>query len=206
MRIIVTDSYEEMSKVAARIVAGQLYLKPNSVLGLATGSTPEGMYANLVKVHQSVGLDFSEVISFNLDEYIGLDKENEQSYYYFMHKHLFDHVNIKPENIHIPNGNPENLEEECKKYDKLIEVKGGIDLQVLGIGQNAHIGFNEPDIKFEATTHKVKLDEETIKAVYGSVRPDAPASILQLHQDVVVIVDKDAASLLPEKDKKVFVK
>ena len=118
MRIIVTDSYEEMSKVAARIVAGQLYLKPNSVLGLATGSTPEGMYANLVKVHQSVGLDFSEVISFNLDEYIGLDKENEQSYYYFMHKHLFDHVNIKPENIHIPNGNPENLEEECKKYDK----------------------------------------------------------------------------------------
>ena len=103
MRIIVTDSYEEMSKVAARIVAGQLYLKPNSVLGLATGSTPEGMYANLVKVHQSVGLDFSEVISFNLDEYIGLDKENEQSYYYFMHKHLFDHVNIKPENIHIPN-------------------------------------------------------------------------------------------------------
>lgn len=251
MRIIVTDSYEEMSKVAARIVAGQLYLKPNSVLGLATGSTPEGMYANLVKVHQSVGLDFSEVISFNLDEYIGLDKENEQSYYYFMHKHLFDHVNIKPENIHIPNGNPENLEEECKKYDKLIETKGGIDLQVLGIGQNAHIGFNEPDIKFEATTHKVKLDEETIKAnsrffeneedvpkyaismgiktimlakkiillasgknkaeaiykaVYGSVRPDAPASILQLHQDVVVIVDKDAASLLPEKDKKVFVK
>ena len=99
------------------------------------------MYANLVKVHQSVGLDFSEVISFNLDEYIGLDKENEQSYYYFMHKHLFDHVNIKPENIHIPNGNPENLEEECKKYDKLIEAKGGIDLQVLGIGQNAHIGF-----------------------------------------------------------------
>ena len=251
MRIIVTDSYEEMSKVAARIVAGQLYLKPNSVLGLATGSTPEGMYANLVKVHQSVGLDFSEVISFNLDEYIGLDKENEQSYYYFMHKHLFDHVNIKPENIHIPNGNPENLEEECKKYDKLIEAKGGIDLQVLGIGQNAHIGFNEPDIKFEATTHKVKLDEETIKAnsrffeneedvpkyaismgiktimlakkiillasgknkaeaiykaVYGSVRPDAPASILQLHQDVVVIVDKDAASLLPEKDKKDFCK
>ena len=121
MRIIVTDSYEEMSKVAARIVAGQLYLKPNSVLGLATGSTPEGMYANLVKVHQSVGLDFSEVISFNLDEYIGLDKENEQSYYYFMHKHLFDHVNIKPENIHIPNGNPENLEEECKKYFPVVK-------------------------------------------------------------------------------------
>lgn len=247
MRIVVTNSYDEMSKVAARLVAGQLYLKPNSVLGLATGSTPEGMYAELVKVHNNVGLDFSDVISFNLDEYIGLNKDNEQSYYYFMHKHLFDHVNIKPENIHIPNGNPENLVEECKKYDELIEAKGGIDLQILGIGQNAHIGFNEPDIKFEATTHKVKLDEETIeansrffdnkddvpkyaismgiktimlakkiillasgknkaqaiyKAIYGSVRPDAPASILQLHRDVVVIVDKEAASLLPGYENK----
>ena len=248
MRIVVTNSYDEMSKVAARlVVAGQLYLKPNSVLGLATGSTPEGMYAELVKVHNNVGLDFSDVISFNLDEYIGLNKDNEQSYYYFMHKHLFDHVNIKPENIHIPNGNPENLVEECKKYDELIEAKGGIDLQILGIGQNAHIGFNEPDIKFEATTHKVKLDEETIeansrffdnkddvpkyaismgiktimlakkiillasgknkaqaiyKAIYGSVRPDAPASILQLHRDVVVIVDKEAASLLPGYENK----
>ena len=251
MQIYRAKDYEDMSRKAANIIASQVVLKPDCVLGLATGSTPIGAYKNLVEKYEQGDLDFSQVTTVNLDEYKGLPRENDQSYYYFMHKHLFDHVNIKPENIHIPNGNPENLEEECKKYDKLIEAKGGIDLQVLGIGQNAHIGFNEPDIKFEATTHKVKLDEETIKAnsrffeneedvpkyaismgiktimlakkiillasgknkaeaiykaVYGSVRPDAPASILQLHQDVVVIVDKDAASLLPEKDKKVFVK
>ncbi|MBP2632981.1 MAG: glucosamine-6-phosphate isomerase [Firmicutes bacterium] len=245
MRIIVTESYEEMSTAAARIVAGQLYLKPNSVLGLATGSTPLLMYQKLVQVHEQIGLDFSEAISFNLDEYLGLEPENPQSYHYFMHENFFDKINIKPENIFIPNGKPDNLDEECKHYDKLIESKGGIDLQILGVGQNAHIGFNEPDIKFEATTHKVKLDEETIeanarffsdrkdvpryaismgiktimlakkvillangknkaeaiyKAIYGGVRPDAPASILQLHQDVLIIVDKEAAALLPEKD------
>ncbi|WP_110954464.1 glucosamine-6-phosphate deaminase [Anaerosinus massiliensis] len=244
MRIIVTESYEEMSTAAARIVAGQLYLKPNSVLGLATGSTPLLMYQKLVQVHEQIGLDFSEAISFNLDEYLGLEPENPQSYHYFMHENFFDKINIKPENIFIPNGKPDNLDEECKHYDKLIESKGGIDLQILGVGQNAHIGFNEPDVKFEATTHKVKLDEETIeanarffsdredvpryaismgiktimlakkvillangknkaeaiyKAIYGGVRPDAPASILQLHQDVLIIVDKEAAALLPEK-------
>lgn len=243
MRVIVTDSYEQMSKAAARIVAGQLYLKPNSVLGLATGSTPLLMYKDLVDVHKQIGLDFSEATSFNLDEYIGLSPENPQSYHYFMHKNFFDKINIKEENIHIPNGNPVDVVEEGRNYDRLIEEKGGIDLQILGIGQNAHIGFNEPDIKFEATTHKVKLDEETIqanarffddpkdvpgyaismgiktimlakkvillangknkavaihKAIYGGVRPDAPASILQLHQDVIVIVDKEAASLLPK--------
>ncbi len=245
MRIIVTESYEEMSTAAARIVAGQLYLKPNSVLGLATGSTPLLMYQKLVQVHEQIGLDFSEAISFNLDEYLGLEPENPQSYHYFMHENFFDKINIKPENIFIPNGKPDNLDKECKHYDKLIESKGGIDLQILGVGQNAHIGFNEPDIKFEATTHKVKLDEETIeanarffsdrkdvpryaismgiktimlakkvillangknkaeaiyKAIYGGVRPDAPASILQLHQDVLIIVDKEAAALLPEKN------
>ena len=245
MRIIVTESYEEMSTAAARIVAGQLYLKPNSVLGLATGSTPLLMYQKLVQVHEQIGLDFSEAISFNLDEYLGLEPENPQSYHYFMHENFFDKINIKPENIFIPNGKPDNLDEECKHYDKLIESKGGIDLQILGVGQNAHIGFNEPDIKFEATTHKVKLDEETIeanarffpdrkdvpryaismgiktimlakkvillangknkaeaiyKAIYGGVRPDAPASILQLHQDVLIIVDKEAAALLPERN------
>ncbi|WP_019555589.1 glucosamine-6-phosphate deaminase [Propionispira raffinosivorans] len=244
MRIIITESYEEMSTAATRIVAGQLYLKPNSVLGLATGSTPLLMYQKLVQVHEQIGLDFSEAISFNLDEYLGLEPGNPQSYHYFMHEHFFDKINIKAENIYIPNGNPDNLAKECKHYDKLIESKGGMDLQILGIGQNAHIGFNEPDIKFEATTHKVKLDEETIeanarffttpkdvpryaismgiktimlakkvillangknkaeaiyKAIYGGVRPDAPASILQLHQDVIVIVDKEAAALLPKQ-------
>ncbi len=243
MRMIVTDSYEEMSMAATRIVAGQLYLKPDSVLGLATGSTPLCMYTNLVHVHKEVGLDFSEVTSFNLDEYLGLKPADPNSYYYFMYENFFKHININPANIYIPNGMPDDVDAECANYDRLIGEKGGIDLQILGIGQNAHIGFNEPDIKFEATTHKVKLDEETIhanarffatieevprfaismgmktimharrvvllangknkaeaiyKAIYGGVRPDAPASILQLHRDVTVIVDKDAASLLPE--------
>ena len=164
MRIIVTDSYEEMSKVAARIVAGQLYLKPNSVLGLATGSTPEGMYANLVKVHQSVGLDFSEVISFNLDEYIGLDKENEQSYYYFMHEYLFDKVNIDPEKTYLPDGTNLNSEEEAARYEALVQSLGTVDLQLLGLGRNGHIGFNEPGDHFEDGTHCVDLKESTIEA------------------------------------------
>ncbi len=244
MRVIFTDSYESMSMEAAKIVAGQIYLKPNSVLGLATGSTPLGLYHNLIDVHKSVGLDFTEVTSFNLDEYIGMEPENPQSYHYFMHKNLFDHINIKPENIYIPDGLAQDIEEEGAHYDKLIEQQGGIDLQVLGIGQNAHIGFNEPDIKFEATTHRVRLDEETIqansrfftnpdevpryaismgiktimlakkvillangankaeavyKAVCGSVSPAAPASILQLHHDVTVLVDEAAGSLLPRR-------
>lgn len=242
MRVIVTESYDTMSIAAAKIVAGQIYLKPNSVLGFATGSTPLMMYENLVAVHETIGLDFSEVISFNLDEYIGMAKDNPQSYHYFMHTNFFDHINIKKANVYIPNGMADNVEEECRHYDSLIDAKGGIDLQVLGIGQNAHIGFNEPDIKFEATTHRVKLDDETIqanarffdneeevpryaismgiknimlakkivllangrnkaeavyKAICGNVSPAAPASILQLHRDVVVIVDKDAGALLP---------
>lgn len=242
MRIIVTKSYEEMSMEATKIVAGQMYLKPESVLGLATGSTPLQMYKQLIAVHETVGLDFSRARSFNLDEYIGLDPENPQSYHYFMQQNFFSRINIKPENIYIPNGMAEDIEAEGKYYDSLIDQMGGIDLQVLGIGQNAHIGFNEPDVKFEATTHKVKLDEETIqanarffadaeevpryaismgiktimlarkvillangrnkaeavcKAVCGSVSPAAPASILQLHRDVTVIVDQEAAAKLP---------
>ena len=242
MRIIVTKAYEEMSMEATKIVAGQMYLKPESVLGLATGSTPLQMYKQLIAVHETVGLDFSRARSFNLDEYIGLDPENPQSYHYFMQQNFFSRINIKPENIYIPNGMAEDIEAEGKYYDSLIDQMGGIDLQVLGIGQNAHIGFNEPDVKFEATTHKVKLDEETIqanarffadaeevpryaismgiktimlarkvillangrnkaeavcKAVCGSVSPAAPASILQLHRDVTVIVDQEAAAKLP---------
>ena len=243
MRIIITDSYEKMGLEAANIVAGQVYLKPNSVLGLATGSTPVSMYQRLAAVHKSVGLDFSEVTTFNLDEYIGMSPENPQSYHYFMQENFFRHININQDNVYIPNGMAEDMTVEGQRYEKLIEAKGGIDLQVLGIGQNAHIGFNEPDVKFAATTHKVELDEETIqansrffasiddvpryaismgiktimmaehvillangknkaeavyKAVCGDVTPEAPASILQLHRDVAVIVDREAAALLPE--------
>jgi glucosamine-6-phosphate deaminase len=242
MRVLITDSYDQMGLEAAKIVAGQIYLKPNSVLGLATGSTPLSMYERLVAVHRTVGLDFSEVTTFNLDEYIGMGPDNPQSYHYFMQEHFFKHINIKPENVHIPNGMAQDIIAEGERYEQLIAAKGGIDLQVLGIGQNAHIGFNEPDVKFAATTHKVELDEETIlansrffnnvdevpryaismgiktimmaehvillangrnkaravyKAVCGDVTPEAPASILQLHRDVVVILDKEAAELLP---------
>ena len=164
MRVIVTNSYDEMSTEAAKIVAGQIYLKPDSVLGLATGSTPLSMYKKLIAVHEMIGLDFSQVTTFNLDEYIGMTPDNPQSYHYFMHHNFFDFINIKPENIYIPDGMAKDIVAEGKRYDALIEAKGGIDLQILGIGQNAHIGFNEPDIKFEATTHKVRLDEETIQA------------------------------------------
>lgn len=242
MRIIITDSYEKMGMEAANIVAGQVYLKPNSVLGLATGSTPVSMYQRLAAVHKTVGLDFSEVTTFNLDEYIGMSPDNPQSYHYFMQENFFKHINIRPENVYLPDGMAEDMIAEGERYEKLIAAKGGIDLQVLGIGQNAHIGFNEPDVKFAATTHKVELDEETIqansrffasasevpryaismgiktimmaehvillangknkakavyKAVCGDVTPEAPASILQLHRDVAVIVDEAAASLLP---------
>lgn len=244
MRVIVTNSYDEMSTEAAKIVAGQIYLKPDSVLGLATGSTPLSMYKKLIAVHEMIGLDFSQVTTFNLDEYIGMAPDNPQSYHYFMHHNFFDFINIKPENIYIPDGMAKDIVAEGKRYDALIEAKGGIDLQILGIGQNAHIGFNEPDIKFEATTHKVRLDEETIQAnsrffqteeevpryaismgiktimlakkvvllangrnkaeaiyntVCDSISPSAPASILQLHRDATVIVDKEAASLLPDQ-------
>lgn len=244
MRVIITKSYDEMSTVATRMVAGQIYLNPKSVLGLATGSTPLLMYQKLIDVHRNIGLDFSEVISFNLDEYVDLPKSHPNSYHYFMQENFFKYINIKPENIYIPNGSPKDIKAECQQYDQLIGEKGGIDLQILGIGNNAHIGFNEPDIKFEATTHKVKLDEETVnanarffssidevpgyaismgiktimhakkvillangenkaeavyKALYGGVRPDAPASILQLHQDVTVIVDEVAAKFLQKE-------
>lgn len=164
MRIIIEDNYEALSKKAALMVAGQILLKPNTVLGLATGSTPILMYRELVRMHKEEDLDFSEVITFNLDEYVGLDRNDKNSYYYYMFENFFNHVNIKMENIFIPNGMADNLEEECKRYERLIEEKGGIDLQILGIGKNGHIGFNEPDLKFEATTHVVKLDDETIKA------------------------------------------
>lgn len=241
MRILIAKSYEDMSAKAARIVAGQLYLKPDSVLGLATGSTPLGMYQELVRVHREVGLDFSEAVTFNLDEYLGLSEENSQSYHYYMKHNFFKHINIRPENIFIPQGQPNSVAEECRFYDLKIKEKGGIDFQVLGIGINGHIGFNEPDIKFEATTHKVELDDETIsanarffknieevprfaismgiktimharkvlllasgenkaeviyKALYEGITPTIPASILQLHQDVTVLVDEAAGSLL----------
>lgn len=241
MKIIVAKDYEEMSKKAADIVAAQVILKPDSILGLATGSTPVGMYRELVKRYQAGDIDFSNVVTFNLDEYCGLDAENPQSYHYFMMENLFNHINIPKQNIHIPSGSAADIQAECEQYEQKIKEAGGIDLQVLGIGRNGHIGFNEPAAYFEAKTHLVELDEDTIQAnarffnsmeevprraismgirtimqarkilllangeakaeaiyktVQGPIMPQVPASILQLHPDVVMILDQEAASKL----------
>ena len=241
MRIIVVENYDEMSKKAASIIASNVILKPNSILGLATGDTPLGMYKELIRLYNDKEVDFANVTTFNLDEYFGLKKSNEQSYDFYMNKNLFSNINVNAERINIPNGEALNVEEECKRYENAIKAAGGIDVQVLGIGVNGHIGFNEPNVNFEAETHLVTLDEKTIesnsrffetieqvpttaismgiktimhskkivllangkskadaiyKSLKGKICPDVPASILQLHQDVVVIIDKEAATLL----------
>ncbi len=164
MRLIVADSYEKMSRAAANIISAQVIMKPDCVLGLATGSSPEGIYKQLIEWYNKGDIDFSRVISVNLDEYVGLDGTHEQSYRYFMQKHLFDHVNIRPENTFVPNGLAENFDQECAAYDKRIADMGGIDLQLLGIGFDGHIGFNEPDTYFEKSTHVATLHESTVKA------------------------------------------
>ncbi len=241
MRVYVVDNYEELSIRGALMVAGQVSFKADSNLGLCTGSTPVGMYKELVGIRNEKSLDFSQIKTFNLDEYLGLSPENDQSYYFFMMDNLLKHVNIRTENINIPNGLAENIEEECQRYEKEILQAGGLDLQVLGIGRNGHIGFNEPGSQFKGETHLIDLDEDTINAnarffdnreevptqaitmgiktimqakkvlllangegkakaiketVEGEINPQVPASILQLHNDCTIIVDKDAAKLL----------
>lgn len=164
MRIYAVQNYEEMSRKAANIVSAQVILKPNCVLGLATGSTPEGLYAQLVDWYKKDDLDFSQVKSVNLDEYKGLSGESDQSYRYYMNKHLFSKVNILPENTYLPNGMAEDDKEECARYDRIVKTMGGVDLQLLGLGGNGHIGFNEPSEDFAKGTHCVKLTESTIEA------------------------------------------
>ncbi|MFL0250253.1 glucosamine-6-phosphate deaminase [Clostridium neuense] len=241
MRIIRVDNYEEMSKKAASMVASQMILKHDSVLGLATGDTPIGMYKELIKIYNDKEIDFSDVKTFNLDEYYGLSDDNHESYHYYMMNNLFKYVNMKSENINILSGVTDNIEEECSNYDEKIKRSGGIDIQILGIGVNGHIGFNEPSVNFEAGTHLVELDKKTIesnsrffksmdevpksalsmgiktimqskvivllangeakaeaiyKTVKGKICPEVPASILQLHNNVNIIVDEAAAKLL----------
>ena len=164
MRYIKVDSYEIMSRKAAAIIAAEIVRKPNCVIGLATGSTPLGTYAQLIEWNKKGDLDFSTVTSVNLDEYYGLDEANDQSYRYFMNKNLFDHINIDKANTYVPNGIAEDIDAECAAYDKRIEDFGGIDIQLLGIGPDGHIGFNEPDTCFVKPTHKVSLDASTIEA------------------------------------------
>ena len=203
MQIYRAKDYEDMSKKAANIIASQVVLKPDCVLGLATGSTPIGAYKNLVEKYEQGDLDFSQVTTVNLDEYKGLPRENDQSYYYFMHDNLFDHVNVKPENAHLPDGTNEDANEECARYEELIRSLGGQDLQLLGLGHNGHIGFNEPDTVFEKTTHCVDLQESTIEANkrFFASADDVPkqaytmgiGTIMQAKKILVVVSGEDKA-------------
>lgn len=243
MTLQIESTYEAISQTAARMLVAQITLKNDSVIGLPTGSTPEGMYAYLVKMAEEHIVDFRDVVTFNLDEYLNIASDDPQSYTYYMHKHLFDQVNLQAKNTHIPSGTHSNADEVCQAYDISIFQHGKIDMQILGIGNNGHIGFNEPDIKFEAGTHLVTLDAETIRAnarffktaqevpkeaisigirnimqakkvvliasgegkaeivkqmLFGPITPKVPASILQLHNDVTILLDQAAAKeILP---------
>ena len=164
MKVYVTEDYKAMSRKAANILSAQMILKPNSVVGLATGSSPVGMYHQLIDWYKKGDLDFSEIKTVNLDEYVGLEPTHEQSYRHFMQENLFDHVNINPANTNVPDGLAADPQAECQWYNQVIRSMGGIDIQVLGIGHNGHIGFNEPGQAFEQETHVVNLTERTIQA------------------------------------------
>lgn len=163
MRVLVYSNYDEMSAAAARLIASRISELPEPVLGLATGSTPIGMYDELARLHKEEGLDFSETTTFNLDEYWGLGPDDPRSYHWFMEEHLFSRVNLDPAKKHIPRGNCVDPEAECDRYEKLIREAGGIDLQVLGIGMNGHIGFNEPGSDPTSRTRLVRLAEQTVE-------------------------------------------
>ncbi len=238
MKILVVKNYDEMSKVAAKELAGVISKKPEATLGLATGGTPVGMYKELIDMHKNGELDFSKVTTVNLDEYVGLSGEHDQSYRYFMDSNLFNHVNIRKDFTYVPNGLANDMDQECMNYDKRIEELGGIDVQILGIGSNGHIGFNEPSDTLSLGTHVTDLAESTIEAnsryfaskeevptkaltmglgaimkakkillmvsgeakaevmdkvINGKITTQVPASFLQMHKDVVLIIDEDAA-------------
>ena len=243
MRIYKTKDYNEMSRRAAAIISSQIILKPDCVLGLATGSTPIGTYEHLVEWYNQGDLDFSKVTTVNLDEYKGLPRDNDQSYYYFMNHHLFSKVNIDKNKTFLPDGTEPDSETACRKYNEIIHATGGVDLQLLGIGHNGHIGFNAPGDIFEKETHCVTLSDRTIQATtrffasekdvprqaytmgiqtimaarkillvvsgedkaaavnaafFGPVTPQVPGSILQFHQNVILVADEAALSQCPK--------
>ena len=164
MRLYRAKDYNDMSRKAAHIISAQVIMKPDCVLGLATGSTPIGTYKQLIEWYNNGDLDFAEVKTANLDEYKGLTRDNDQSYYYFMHENLFKHVNIKEENTNIPDGTEPDAAKECARYENVVHELGGVDLQLLGLGHNGHIGFNEPADEYPKETHIVDLQESTIEA------------------------------------------
>lgn len=241
MQIIKAIDYYHMSRMAANIISAQVIMKPDCVLGLATGSTPIGTYEQLIRWYDKGDLDFAEVTSINLDEYKGLSPDNDQSYRYFMCQHFFDYINIKKENTYVPDGMEADADKACEAYNEIIRKAGGIDLQLLGLGHNGHIGFNEPGSAFEKETHCVDLAPSTIdansrffasldevprqaytmgiktimqarkivvvvsgeskaeivkKAFFGPITPQVPASVLQLHNNVTLVGDEAALSLI----------
>lgn len=209
MKIIKTKDYEHMSRVTANLLSAQVIMKPDCVLGLATGSTPVGAYKQLVQWFQKGGdLDFSEVTSVNLDEYKGLSPENDQSYRYFMNHNLFDHINIRKDHTFVPNGLEPDAEKACDDYNKIIHDLGGIDLQLLGLGNNGHIGFNEPSSSFEKETHCVDLTQSTIdaNARFFSSLSEVPRqaytmgiqTIMQAKKIVVAVSGQGKASIVKE--------
>ena len=241
MKIIRTKDYAELSEKVAELIAKEIRENEKPVIGLATGSTPVGAYQKLIEWYNAGELDFSNVTTVNLDEYKGLPRDNDQSYWYFMHDNLFNHVNIKPENINLPDGTNEDADAECARYDAVVAGTGGVHIQLLGMGHNGHIAFNEPADTFSRGTNCVALQQstidankrffaseadvprfaytmgigtimaakkiviavngkakaETVKAAFtGPVTPRVPASILQFHPEVYVVLDEEAASLL----------
>lgn len=208
MKIIKTKDYEHMSRVTANLLSAQVIMKPDCVLGLATGSTPIGAYKQLVQWFQKGDLDFSEVTSVNLDEYKGLSPENDQSYRYFMNHNLFDHINIRKDHTFVPNGLEPDAEKACDDYNKIIHDLGGIDLQLLGLGNNGHIGFNEPSSSFEKETHCVDLTQSTIdaNARFFSSLSEVPRqaytmgiqTIMQAKKIVVAVSGQGKASIVKE--------
>ena len=245
MRIIIANNYQGLSRQAAEIIKKQIVKKPDSVLGLATGSTPVGLYKELIELYKKEKLDFSRIVTFNLDEYIGLGPNHPQSYNFFMRNNLFQWININPKNIFIPDGTAKDTKKYCQWYEKKIETKGGIDLQVLGIGRNGHVGFNEPRAEFVSTTREVSLDDMTVQdnarffkdasevprkaitmgiatimkakqilllvsgadkasiiyqALKGPITEKVPASILQKHRALTVILDKGAGRLFKKEN------
>ena len=241
MNVLIYENEEQIGIAAGNYMCGQVLQKPDSVLGLATGSTPLKPYGQMIELYKKGVVDFSSVTTFNLDEYVNLDIKDKNSYHSFMHENLFDHINIPEESINFLNGNAEDLEQECKDYEQKIKNAGGIDIQLLGIGSNGHIAFNEPADCFQRWSHVVTLKESTVQdnsrffnsieevptqavtmgigsimqakkiliialgtnkakaikqLIDGNVTPMCPASVLQFHTDVTLMLDKSAASLL----------
>lgn len=246
MFVVICEGYAELSRQAAAIVAAAVRTRPDLRLGLATGTTPLGMYQRLVRMHAEEGLDFSRVLTFNLDEFLAIAPGHPRSFHSFMRKNFFDHVNVPPENIHIPDGMAAgDLDQYCARYERTIRAAGGIDLQILGIGGNGHIGFNEPSSSLASRTGVKTLTHQTVEAMRSLFGPDQPlpeaaitmgigtilesrrivllasgaskahvlqraiegpvtasisASALQLHPDVTVLADEEAAVELGQRD------